>query len=329
MRTILVPPDIAERLAAGLARFAELEVLTPPAAPGEVLASEQLERVDAAFFNLASGPLGTRRILGAALRAPRLRWLHLGHSGADDPVFQTLMQRGVTVTNSAGANAEPIAQSAIAGLLVLNRGVLGWVDAQRRGAWEADADDLPASQLPRELRGQTMLIFGLGSIGRHLARFAGAFGIRVVGVRRTPATAEDGVDAWVPPDRLDDVLPETDILALTAPLTEETRGAFDARRLGLLPAGALVINVARGELVDEEALTQRLASGRLGGAYLDVFVTEPLPAESPLWRLPNVLISPHDSARSAGTQDRVDAIFLEELDRWWRDEVSPRRMRLE
>ncbi|MGE0227840.1 MAG: D-2-hydroxyacid dehydrogenase [Dehalococcoidia bacterium] len=329
MHTILLPPDIALRLASGLTRVGDLEVLTPPEAPGQVLTPDALERIEAAFFNLGSGPLGTRRILGAALRAPQLRWLHLGHSGVDDPAFQTLMQRGVTVTNSAGANAEPIAQSAIAGVLALNRGILGWVDAQRRHAWEADADDLPADRLPRELRGQTMVIFGLGSIGGHVARFARAFGIRVVGVRRTPATADDGVDQWAPPDRLDDMLPEADILVLTAPLTAETRSMFDARRLGLLPAGAVLVNVARGELVDEEALVDRLAGGLLGGAYLDVFATEPLPPESPLWDLPNVLISPHDSGRSAGTQDRVDAIFLDELGRWMRGESSSRQVRLE
>lgn len=329
MPAILVPPDVAERLATDLARLPGLEVLTPPAGAGAVLPPEDLARVEAAFFNLASGPLGTRRILGAALRAPALRWLHVGHSGLDDPAFQTLIERGVTVTNSAGANAEPIAQSAMAGLLALNRGVLGWVDAQRRHAWEADPEDLPASQLPRELRGQTMLIFGLGSIGRHVARMARAFGIRVIGVRRTPATVEDGVDRWTPPHQLDDVLPETDILVLTAPLTAETRSTFDARRLDLLPAGAIVINVARGELTDEAALAERLASDRLGGAYLDVFATEPLPPESPFWDLPNVLISPHDSARSAGTQARVDAIFVEELERWVRGEESPRTVRLE
>ncbi|HRC62035.1 MAG TPA: D-2-hydroxyacid dehydrogenase [Dehalococcoidia bacterium] len=329
MPVILLPPDVAVRLRPELGRIPELEVVTPPEEPGAFLAPDVLDRVDAAFFNLGSGPSGTRRILGAARRATNLRWIHLGHSGVDDPVFEELIGRGVVVTNSAGANAEPIAQSALAGLLALNRGLPGWLDAQRRHAWEPDPDDLPSEQLPRELRGQTMVIFGLGSIGRYVAQFARAFGIRVIGVRRTPATPEDGVDAWAPPARLDEVLPEADILVLTAPLTSETRGTFDARRLDRLPAGAVVINVARGELVDEAALAERLASGRLGGAYLDVFVTEPLPAESPLWELPNVLISPHDSARSAGTQGRVDAIFLEELGRWLRGEDSPRRARLD
>lgn len=327
MPTILVPPDVADRLRTELAGFPDLDVLVPPSEAGAVLSEEELGRIEAAFFNLASGPLGSRRILGAARRAPNLRWVHLGHSGADDPAFLDLIERGVVVTNSAGANAEPIAQSVIAGLLALNRGLPQWLDAQRRHAWEADADDIPRDELPRELRGQSMLVFGLGSIGGFVARFASAFGIRVSGVRRTPATGAEGVESWVPPERLDEALRGTDILVVTAPLTAQTAGTFDARRLDLMPRGAIVINVSRGELVDEAALAERLAGGRLGGAYLDVFSTEPLPADSPFWALPNVIVSPHDSARSAGTQPRVDAIFLDELGRWLRGEESPRRIR--
>src|SRR5262249_36249220 len=148
-----------------------------------------------------------RRVLGSALRAPNLRWLHLGLSGVDDSAFQALMERGVVITNSAGTTAEAIAQSAMAGLLALNRGLPHWLDAQRRHPGEPDADDATREQLPRELRGQTMVVFGLGHIGRCVGQFARAFGIRVIGVRRTPASTEDGVDEWAPPDRLPSVLP--------------------------------------------------------------------------------------------------------------------------
>ncbi len=327
MPAILLPHDVAARLHDDLAAIAGLEVIAAPEEQGIVLSPDELGRVEAAFFNIASGPASARKVLGSALRAPNLRWLHLGHSGADDPAFQALMDRGVIVTNSAGVSAEPIAQSALAGLLALNRGLPRWLDAQRRHAWEPDPSTLPADQLPRELRGQTMVLFGLGSIGGYIARFARAFGIHVVGIRRTPANLEDGVDEWVPPGHLSDVLPRADILALAAPLTAETRGTFDAAALDLLPPAAVVINVARGELTDEAALAERLASGRLGGAYLDAFTQEPLPPESPLWALGNVIISPHNSARSAGMQPRVDTIFLEELARWLRGEDSPRRVR--
>src|SRR5690606_767807 len=134
-------------------------------------------------------------------------------------------------------------------------------------------------------------------------------------------------DEWVHPDRLAEVLPRANILVSTIPLTAETRGMLDATALDLLPPRAVFVNVSRGEIVDQAALTERLASGRLAGAYLDVTDPEPLPADSPLWDLPNVIISPHDSARSAGTRARVDAIFLEEVGRWLRGEESPRLVR--
>ncbi len=327
MPVLLLPADVAGRLREDLARHPGLEIVVAPEEQGIVLSEEQLSRVEAAFFNVASGLAPARKVLGSARRAPNLQWLHLGHSGADDPAFQELMDRGVVVTNSAGVTAEPIAQSVIAALLALNRGIPHWIEAQRRHAWEPDPNGLSAERLPGELRGQTMVVFGLGGIGGFVARFARAFGIRVIGVRRTPATAADGVDEWAAPDRLNDVLPRADMLVIAAPLTAQTRGVFDAATLGLLPVGALVVNVSRGELVDEVALTAGLASRRLGGAYLDVFEREPLPQDSPLWDLPNVIVSPHNSARSAGTQLRVDTIFTEELGRWLRGEESPRRVR--
>jgi len=327
MHTILVPADIADRLRAPLADFPDLEVVATPEGDGATLSPEQVEAIGAAFFNVASGPVAGRRVLGAARRAPNLRWLHMGHSGADDPIFQELIGRGVAVTNSAGVSAEPIAQSAIAGLLALNRGIPMWLDAQRRRAWEPDPRDAPLEVLPPVLSEQTMVILGLGAIGGYVARYARALGIGVIGVRRTPATTEDGVDEWAPPDRLAEVLPRAEILVSTIPLTAETRGMLDARALDLLPAGAVFVNVSRGEIVDQAALIERLQSGRIASAYLDVTDPEPLPEDSPLWALPNVILSPHDSGRSAGTRDNVDAIFLEEVGRWLRGEESPRLVR--
>lgn len=327
MPTILVPADIAARLRDQLDAFDGLEVVAAPQGEVAALPPEVMERIEAAFFNVASGPLASRRILGAARRAPNLRWLHLGHSGADDPIFQELMDRGVTVTNSAGLAAEPIAQTAMAGLLALNRGIPTWLEAQRRHAWEQTPRELPPGQQPPVLAEQTMVILGLGAIGGFVARYARAFGIHVIGVRRSPAGAEDGVDEWIPPDRLAEVLPRANILVSTIPLTAETRGMLDATALDLLPQRAVFINVSRGEIVDQDALIDRLASGRLAGAYLDVTDPEPLPADSQLWDLPNVILSPHDSARSAGAWARIDAIFLEEVARWMRGEPSERVVR--
>ena len=165
-----------------------------------------------------------------------------------------------------------------------------------------------------------MVVVGPGAIGNEVARLARALGLRVVGVRRSPRREGDHADEIVPPSRLDEVLPGADWLVLACPLTDETRGLIDARRIALLPRGARFVNVARGALVDEPALVAALAEERLGGAYLDVFAEEPLPASSPLWELPRVVVSPHDAGASSGNSGRVAEIFLDNLGRWLRGE---------
>ena len=161
-----------------------------------------------------------------------------------------------------------------------------------------------------------MVILGLGAIGGYVAQYARAFGIHLVGVRRTPAGHEDGVDEWCPPDRLAEVLPRANILVSTIPLTATTRGILDATALDLLPPGALFVNVSRGEIVDQDALIERLASGRIAGAYLDVTDPEPLPAGHPLWSMPRVLISPHVAGRSDRSLDRLFLLVQENLRRY-------------
>lgn len=165
-----------------------------------------------------------------------------------------------------------------------------------------------------------MVVLGLGHIGREFARLARMLGLRVIGVRRSPRTAEDPVDALYPPARLADLLPEADWLVLACPLTRETRGLVDAALLARLPQHARLINVARGEIVDQAALIDALREGRLAGAYLDVFEEEPLAPDSPLWDLPNVLVTPHNSPAASGNDRRVFEIFLTNLGRWQRGE---------
>jgi len=138
----------------------------------------------------------------------------------------------------------------------------------------------------------------------------------VTGVRRSGRQPGDHADRVVPPSELDAILPQTDWLVLACPLTDDTRGLITAERLARLPRGARIANIARGEIVDEPALIAALQSGHLAGAYLDVFAQEPLPPESPLWDLPNVLVTPHNSAAAAGNEDRVFAVFLDNLGRF-------------
>lgn len=301
-------------------RVAEASRLQPVTLPadGSRLPAAQLAKLEVAFFHgdFRSDPDYTRRFFGTVLNAPKLRWMHLPNSGTDDPVFPRLLANGVRLTTSPGAAAEPIAHSAIAGMLALSRGFPHWLDAQRRHAWEEHAPD----DTPDDVRGQTLVLLGVGAIGKHIGRLAQALGLHVIGVRRSPRTDADPVDEIHPPAKLTELLPRADWLVITCPLTVTTRGWIDAAALALLPPTARLINVARGQIVDEPALIAALQRRRLAGAYLDVFEHEPLPATSPLWDLPNVLISPHDSGASTGNAFRATDLFLANLERWLRGE---------
>lgn len=291
-----------------------LELLVLPPDREQRLPQAECERAEIAFFSSDVFPEFSRQFFSAVRKAPQLKWLHVFNAGVDHPIYAEMLARGVRLTTSSGSTAEPIAQTAIAGLLMLARNFPRWLAAQRRHEW----DPMRAPDLPRDLRGQTVLILGLGSIGREIARLAHALGLYVIGVRRSARQPDDPVDEVHPPSRLPELLPSSDWLVIACPLTRETRGLVNAALLAKLPQGARVINVARGEIVDEAALVSALASRHLAGAYLDVFEREPLPADSPLWDMPNVLISPHNSAAAAGNDDRVYRIFLENLRRWHR-----------
>jgi phosphoglycerate dehydrogenase-like enzyme len=293
-----------------------LDRIVLPADPAARVAQAERDRVEIAYFSTDLFPDGARAFFAAVHGAPNLRWVHVFNAGTDHPVFQRLLDRGVRLSASAGASAEPIAQTAIAALLWLARGFPHWQDAQRRRAWER----LPEAETPRDLAGQTLLVVGLGGIGREIARLARALGLRTIGVRRSPARPDDPVDELHPPAALSSLLPRADWLALACPLTPETRRLIDARALSLLPRGARILSVGRGEVLDERALVDALAKGHLAGAYLDVFEVEPLPADSPLWVLPNVLLSPHNSAASRGNERRQAESFLANLARFGRGE---------
>jgi len=318
---LLLSARVHERFGESLAAAAregglELRPVLLPADPEARLDAEECARIEAAFFSVDLMGAGARAFFAAALGAPKLRWLQTFNAGIDHPIFARFPERGVRLTTAAGSSAEPIAQTALAGILMLARGFPHWLEAQRRAEWQPH----PVTALPRDLAGQVLVVFGLGAIGRELARLARAVGLRAIGVRRGPAQADDPVDELHPPARLRELLPRADWLAITCPLTPETRGAIDAAALALLPPGARLVNVARGEIVDEAALCESLRAGRLAGAYLDVFATEPLPRESPLWAAPNVIVTPHNSAATRGAEARQLAIFLDNLARFGRGE---------
>ena len=299
---------VAEAAQAGIT----LEPIALPPDPAARLDPEQGRRVEIALFSQDTFPDFSRQFYSAAFKAENLRWLHLFNAGVDHPVFGQLLGRGVRLTTSSGANAEPVGVSAATGMMMLARAFPRWLRSQRKRAWEP----LRGADQPADLRGQTMLLLGVGAIGRHAARIAQALGVRVLGVRRSPRRADDPVDEMHPPAALAELLPRAQWLVITCPLTDETRGMIDAERLACLPRGACVVNVARGEIVDEGALIDALNSGHIAGAYLDVFEQEPLPADSPLWELPNVIVSPHNAAASTGNDRRVLDIFLHNLPLW-------------
>lgn len=317
MTTLLLSSRLHAERGADIAAHAQrlgmaLELVVLPADPEGRLSDADCARLDLAFFSNDIFPTHSRQFFSTVRKAPSLQWLHVFNAGVDHPIYTEMLERGVCLTTSAGSTAVPIAQTAITGLLMLARNFPRWLAAQRERRW----DPMRSPDFPRDLVGQTAVVLGLGSIGREIARLAQALGLKVIGIRRSPRQADDPVDELHTPDQLPQLLPHCDWLIIACPLTAETRGLIDAAMLARLPQGAYLINVARGEIIDETALVAALRARRLGGACLDVFAKEPLPAESPLWDLPNVLVTPHNSAAAAGNDERVYRMFLGNLEHW-------------
>jgi len=244
-------------------------------------------------------------------KSPGLRWLQIHPAGAERPIYRELRDRGVKVTTASGATAVTVAHSALGALIALNRRFPLLADAQRRHAWEPRLGE----RSPRDLRGQTAVIVGLGPIGRTLAMLLKTLGMTTVGVHRSPAAVEP-CDRTIAYADLAGVLPAADWLILCCPASPLTRGIANAAAFAAMPAGAHFINVARGEVAVEADVIAALRSGRLGGAYLDVFEREPLDPASPLWDMPNVVISPHTASHSQGQNEAIFGIFLDNLARW-------------
>ncbi len=244
-------------------------------------------------------------------RSPKLRWLQIHPAGAERPIYRELRERGVKVTTASGATAVTVAHSTLGALIALNRRFPLLADAQRRHAWEPRLGE----RSPRDLKGQCAVIVGLGPIGRHLAALLKMLDMRIVGVRRKPEPVAP-CDQTITYEELRGVLPGADWLILCCPASPLTRGIANASLFAAMPDGAGFINVARGEVAVERDVIDALASGKLGGAYLDVFEREPLDPASPLWDMPNVIISPHTASHSQGQNEAIFEIFLDNLQRW-------------
>jgi phosphoglycerate dehydrogenase-like enzyme len=261
--------------------------------------------------------------LARAVRcAPGLRWVQATSAGAGEQVGAAGLSREelerVTVTSAAGVHAGPLAEWALLGLLAFAKDLPRLLDDQHAHRW----GHYPVG----ELSGRTLLIVGLGQIGEEVARLAAAFGMRVIGVNRSGTADSRDVHEIHRTAELNQCLPEADAIVISAPLTDETRGLIDAAAIARCKPGTILVNVGRGGVVDEAAMIEALRSGRLAGAALEVFAREPLPADSPLWDLPNVLVSPHTAGLSVREDERIVSLFVENLGRYLRGQPLRNRV---
>jgi phosphoglycerate dehydrogenase-like enzyme len=307
----LTPILSARYREADLARISE-------AAPGARLVTVSLE-------GLADGPLGDVEVLlrgplpaatfdRLLARCPRLRWVHSATAGVERVLTPAAASRGLTITNARGVFSEPIAEYVLMMMLAVIRQLPQLLELQRERTWQP----LPAT----EMRDVTVGVVGLGSIGRAVAHHAYEFGARVIGIRRRdpldePAGSQpEGIDRVLTPDQLPELLAESDFVVLALPLTADTEDLFDAATFARMKPGSWLINVARGGLVDERALVRALRQGVPAGAILDTLREEPLRPDSPLYDLPNLIITPHTSWSSGRVLDRSIELFCEDLRRY-------------
>jgi phosphoglycerate dehydrogenase-like enzyme len=293
---------LGSEFAARATGIRHLEVRTP---------DELAARVGEADVLVVSG-LWRNELIAAA---PRLRFIQSISAGTDQYDRTALAARGIRLASAQGANERAVAEHAMALILALTRLLHMARDNQRAYRWRGMIADRDRRE--DELDGKTLVIVGFGRIGRRLAGLARAFGMRVIGVRRSTEAAAEAHEL-VRPAQLQDVLRRADFVALTCPLTAETRGLIGARELAAMRPSAHLINVARGAVVQEEALVAALAGGKVAGAGLDCFVEEPLPPSSPLWDMAQVIVTPHTAGETRRYEANVVDVLLDNLERLWR-----------
>lgn len=248
-------------------------------------------------------------------RASKLKYIQSIGAGFDQFPLDELSERGIVLANASGVNQNAVAEHAMSLMLALNRHIHTGRDNQNTHVWRGMLGDLTKRE--DELIGKTLLIIGMGTIGSRLARFAKAFDMRVIATKRNPATSATSVDDLVTPDRLNELVPQADFVVLTCPLTAETKNIVDARVFEAMKSTAYLINVARGQCVDEPVLEEALKSGQIAGAGLDHFWDEPLGGDSILWDLENVIITPHTGGETRMYEERVIDILDDNLGRIW------------
>jgi phosphoglycerate dehydrogenase-like enzyme len=299
-----------------------VEWLHLPADYAHRLPDAERARIDVGFLtrDVRFSETGLACFIDTLSAAPNLGWIHFSSSGVSQHTWtHPLIAKGVVVSTSVGANADPVSQTCLMGLLMLARPARHWIDGQHRGAW----NPVRGNAQPDDLAGQTAIVVGVGEIGGRVVRYLKMLGLRVIGLRRSSKRADDVADAIRPLADLPALLPGADWVILTCPSTDDTRRLMNAKTLALMKPTAHLINMSRGDVVDEAAVIDVLREKRIAGAYLDVYEVEPLPSDSPLWKLPNVILSPHNASASTGNDWRSILAFLENLER--REKGEPLR----
>ncbi|MHB1162827.1 MAG: D-2-hydroxyacid dehydrogenase, partial [Chloroflexota bacterium] len=285
---VMVPDYLVDYLTPRMKPFDPALELLPISAEGRYAGS--LERLEVFFkfypdsrFHVIFGADVLRAILRGA---PRLRWVHSGKAGVEDLLIPELVESELLLTNGAGAPRLAIAETVLAFILADAKSLPDHFRSQQAKRWEHRSH--------RELPGLTVAVLGLGRIGLEIARLCRALDMRVIGTKRTlSAEPLPGVEEVFPPERQGECVAQADYVVVAAAMTPKTRGMVNASTLGAMRSDGVLINISRGGLVDEPALIEALRSQRIRAAYLDVFATEPLPPESPLFDLPNLVITPH------------------------------------
>lgn len=272
--------------------------------------------------------LYTNRILPKSEQAPNLRWIQFHWAGVDHALDEPILSReGLNVTSMSGASVSQMAEHAVMMMLALGHHLPDVFAHQKKAEWPSGRWNLFN---PKELRGSTVGIVGYGSIGRQVARLSQAFGAAVMATKRDILHPEDTgytiegmgdpggdlVNRLYPPQALQSMLKECDFVVVTLPRTKATRGILGAKALAAIKPGAYLVDISRGDIVDHAALIPLLREHKIAGAALDVFPVEPLPADSPLWKLPNVIITPHISGFSPHYDERAATLFAENLRRY-------------
>jgi phosphoglycerate dehydrogenase-like enzyme len=247
--------------------------------------------------------------------AKKLRWIHSPAAAVNQLMFPELINSDIVLTNAREVHGPVVAEHVIALIFALAKKIPGSVRLQEKHIWGQQIlwDEVPRV---REVAGATVGLIGLGSIGRAVAKSAKALGMKVIAVREHPEKGTEGADAVSGPSQINGVFRQADYIVLAAPVTDSTKAIANAERLALMKPEACLINVGRGPLVDERALAAALREKKIGGAALDVFPKEPLPADSPLWDVPNLLITPHTAALTDKLWERHYALFSENLRRY-------------